>query len=115
MRIIIKEKCDEFCFLIEDGKKIHEIVLSAVKEGIVVEIDFAGVTVFSAPFFHSALGDLLEHITYEDFNRLVKIVNLHDSARKLLKRILDDSVNYYSDKQYRTSLDSVLKNLSEDR
>ena len=112
MRIIIKEKCDEFCLLIEDGKKIYDIVLPSVKNGVNIELDFEGVTVFSSPFFHSALGSILEYVSYEDFNKFVKIINLHESGKNLLKRVMEDSRRYYTDKNYRNALDSALKDLS---
>lgn len=115
MRITIKEKCDEFCLLVEDGRKIYDVVLPAIKEGVVIELDFEGITVFSSPFFHSALGNILEHISYDDFNRLVKIQNLHGSGKNLLKRVLEDSKKYYADDGYRNTLDSALKSLSEER
>ena len=115
MRIIIKERCDELCLLVEDGRKIYDAVLPAVKEGVVIELDFTGVTVFSSPFFHSALGNILEYISYDDFNRLVKIQNLHDSGKNLLKRVLEDSRRYYTDDSYRYALDTALKSLSEER
>lgn len=112
MRITIKEQCDEFCLLIEDGKKIFDIVLPAVKGGVNIELDFGGIAVFSSNFFHSALGDLLEHVSYEDFNRFVSIVNLHEHGQNLLKRVMEDSRRYYTDENYRNALDSALKDLS---
>jgi hypothetical protein len=115
MRIIIKEKCDEFCLLVEDGRKIYDIVMPALKEGVVIELDFEGITIFSSPFFHSAIGDTLEHISYDDFNRLVKIQNLNDSGKNLLKRVIEDSKKYYTDDSYRYALDSALKSLSEEQ
>jgi len=98
----------ENCITLEDGKKVFDLVHPKLLVGHSVELDFANVTVFASPFFNSAIGRLLKDIKPEDLNRLLKITNLIPTGLEVLKRVIENSKEYYSNEGARKALDEIL-------
>lgn len=84
-------------------------------DGRPVELDFAGVEVFAAPFFDAAVGRLLADFTPEDLNRLLKVSHLVPEEVEALKLLIEDSARYYRDPAFRQALDEVIMEHAEER
>jgi len=104
----------EDCITIEDGEKVYDLIHPELMAGRPVELDFAGVTVFASPFFNAAFGHLLEDLSPEDLERLLKVSNLIPVGRNTLKLVIENSAQYYRDPVFRQALDEILMKQSEE-
>src|SRR4030067_2544821 len=96
MKIDIQKMVGENCITLEDGQKVFDLIHPELLAGHIVELDFTNVTVFASPFFNAAIGRLLKDIKPEDLNHLLKITNLVPAGLTVLKRVIENSKEYYS-------------------
>jgi len=113
MKINLFDLVGEHCITIQDGERIFERIHPELVAGRPVELDFHGVGVFASPFFNGAIGRLLEDIKPEDLNRLLKISNLNDVGYTVLRRVIENSKEYYSNPTLRNVLDEILAEQAE--
>ena len=100
---------------LEDGQKIFDITHPELIANKPVELNFDKVTVFASPFFNSAVGRLLKDIKPGDLNHLLKVSNLIPTGRVVLKRVIENSKQYYTDENARKALDAVLLEEAENQ
>lgn len=115
MKLDIYDLIGENCITLEDGQKIYDLIHPELLAGHPVEIDFAKVGVYASPFFNAAIGQLLKDIKAEDLNRLLKICNLVPAGLAVLKRVIENSKQYYSDENFRKAQDEVLLEQAENQ
>lgn len=115
MKIDIHEIIGENCITLEDGQKIYDLIYPELSAGRAVELDFKNVTIFASPFFNSAIGRLLKDIKPDDLNRLLKITNLVPAGLTVLKRVIENSKEYYSNEGARKARDEVLLEQAENQ
>jgi len=113
MRVEIHSMIGENCITLEDGQKIFDLIHPELLVGNAVELNFANVTVFASPFFNAAIGRLLKDIKPDDLNRLLKITALVPPGLTVLKRVIENSKEYYSNEGTRKALDAVLLEQAE--
>ncbi len=104
----------KYCITMEDGEKVYDLIHPELKAGRPVELDFGGITIFAAPFFNAAFGSLLEDLTPDDLNRLLRIVNLISLEMDALKLVIQDSAQYYGDSDFRKAVDTVIMKQAEE-
>jgi hypothetical protein len=105
----------ENCITLEDGQKVFDLIHPDLLAGHIVELDFTNVTVFASPFFNSAIGRLLKDIKPDNLNRLLKITNLVPAGLTVLKRVIENSKEYYSNEGARKARDEVLLEQAENQ
>lgn len=115
MKIDIHKIIGENCITLEDGQKVYDLIHPELSAGRAVELDFMNVTVFASPFFNSAIGRLLKDIKPDDLNRLLKITKLIPAGLTVLKRVIENSKEYYSNGAVRKALDEVLLDQAENQ
>jgi len=115
MKYNIHKTICENCITLEDGRKVYDKIHPELVSEHMVELDFSGVTVFASPFFNAAIGLLLKDIKPEDLNRLLKVSNLTPVGMDVLKRVIENSKQYYSDDKTRKALDDILSEKAEDK
>jgi hypothetical protein len=115
MKIDIYKIIGENCITLEDGQKVYDLIHPELSAGSAVELDFTNVTVFASPFFNSAIGRLLKDIKPDDLNRLLKITSLVPAGLTVLKRVIENSKEYYSNGAVRKALDEVLLDQAENQ
>ena len=98
----------QHCMTPEDGQKVYALVHPELLAGNPVELDFAGVDIFASPFFNFAIGQLLRDIPPESLNRLLIFSNLNLVGKQILKRVIENSKQYYSDESFRKTVDAVV-------
>lgn len=108
MKVEIHQIIGENCITLEDGKKVFDLIHPELIAGNAVELNFEKATVFASPFFNAAIGRLLKDIKPADLNRLLKIANLTPTGLTVLKRVIENSKEYYSNEEARKALDEVL-------
>ena len=115
MKLDIYELIGENCITLEDGQKIYDRIHPELLAGHPVELDFAKVGVYASPFFNAAIGQLLKDIKTEELNRLLKVFNLVPAGLAVLKRVIENSKQYYSDENFRKAQDEVLLEQAENQ
>ena len=103
MRIIIKEKCDEFCLLIEDGKKIYDIVLPAVKNGVNIYTDGAcsgnpGPGAYAAILLYKDKEKVVSGFKEQTTNQEMEISAVLNALKAVKNKNI--GINLYSDSKY---------------
>lgn len=115
MKIIIHDMIGENCITIDDGQQVYDAIYPELIVGKQVEVDFDRVKIFASPFFNSAIGRLLKDIEPEALNRLLIVNGLHPDGMNVLKRVIENSKQYYSNATTRKTLDEILLEQGEDR
>ncbi len=114
MKIIVFTTIGENCIALEDGQKIYDVVHPEILAGRTVELDFKSATVFATPFFNAALGQLLKDIPPGQLNHLLSITNMVPTGANILKRVIENARQYYSDPAHKAAVDSVVGERSKD-
>jgi hypothetical protein len=107
LRIPIEPIVGENCVTQTQGKTIHERIHGPLQSGQHVELDFAGVKVFSSPFFNASIGLLLKDIEASRLNELLRVEHLSAVGRELLRHVIDHSKEYYGSAAAREALDRI--------
>lgn len=115
MKLSVYEQIGENCLTLDDGQKIYGLIHPELLANHQVELDFDKVKVFASPFFNAAIGQLLKDIKPECLNRLLKICNLVPAGLAVLKRVISNSKQYYSDENFRKAQDEILLEQAEDK
>ena len=113
MRLNLYEFVGENCITMQDGERVYAKIHPELIAGRPVELDFLNVGVFASPFFNGAIGRLLKDIKPQDLNQLLKISNLNDVGLTVLKRVIANSREYYSNPTLRDVLDEILSEQAE--
>ena len=108
MKVIVYDMIGENCITIDDGKQVYDAIYPELIIGKPVEVDFDKVKIFASPFFNSAIGRLLKDIEPEALNCLFIVKNMHSDGMTVLKRVIENSKQYYSDETSRKTLDEIL-------
>ena len=113
MKVDVLKVIGENCITLEDGQKIFDMIHPELSAGKNVELDFENVKIFASPFFNSAIGRLLKDLKPDDLNRLLKITRLNPTGVSVLKRVIENAKEYYSNPNMRKAVDEVLFKQSE--
>lgn len=108
MRYRVRDLVGENCITLEDGQKVYDAIHPALVAGQDVEVDFAGVQFFASPFFNAAIGQLLRDLKPDLLNSHLKISNLVPTGMEILKRVIANARQYYSDEKSRKAIDEAL-------
>lgn len=100
------------CITVNDGQKIYDLVHPQLQANQPVELDFAGVEIFAAPFFNFAIGQLLKDIQPENISELLKISNIKPLGNQIISLVIENSKRYYSDPIFRSRLDKAINEKS---
>ncbi len=87
--------------------------IRSVTAGSTVELNFKGVQVFASPFFNAAIGQLLRDISTAKLNDLLKVVDLPPNGVDTLKRVIENSREFYTSGENRKAVTEALKREDE--
>lgn len=99
MKLNIKEITGPNCITLQDGQILYDKIHPKLQAGDPVELDFNGVRVFASPFFNAAVGQLLKDIPSERLNALLKITDLVPVGLDTLKKVIENSREFYSSEE----------------
>jgi hypothetical protein len=111
MKLDIREIAGPNCITLQDGQILFEKIHPQLKAGKPVELNFTGVRVFASPFFNAAVGQLLKDISPESLNALLKISDLAPVGFDTLKKVIENSREFYSSEENQRA---VTENLPEE-
>ncbi len=97
----------------QDGQKVYDAIYPELKAGHQIELDFAEVEIFASPFFNFAIGQLVKDIQTDTLNELLKVSHLNPVGMKILKRVIENSKEYYSNSKARQAIEEVLREQAE--
>jgi STAS-like domain of unknown function (DUF4325) len=101
------------CVSLEDGQRIYELVKSSLAHGVPVELDFNDVNIYASPFFNAALGQLLKDIDAKTLNTNLKISNLSPDGLETIRKVIDNSREYYLSAKKRQDVDQSVDSIDE--
>jgi hypothetical protein len=115
MKILVQELVGENAITLEDGDKIYKIIFTALKSEEMIGIDFLGVKVFASPFFNSAIGRLLKDFSKDTLNRLLSFDNLNPVGTDVVKRVIENSKQFYSHPEVQKAVEQAIAQRSQDQ
>jgi len=108
MLIKVLEMIGENCVTPVDGQIVYEIILSELKNGNKVTVDFSGVGIFASSFFNTAIGQLYKDFDSKDLNTMLIVTQLTDDGKIVLKRVIENSKKYYSNEKMRRAQEQII-------
>jgi hypothetical protein len=111
--IKILDLIGQYCIATEDGQMVYDLIHPKLLENRPVELDFAGVEIAVPPFLNFAIGQLLKDIQAGSIDRLLKVSNLNPLGSRTLKLVIENSKQYYSDPEFRSRVDRVIKEYAD--
>jgi hypothetical protein len=96
------------CITIDQGQIVYDAIHPELKAGRSIELDFDQVRIFASPFFNAAVGRLLQDIAAADLNRLLRVEHLSPAGLDVLRHVIENSKQYYSNPAERHALDKIL-------
>lgn len=97
------------CITPDDGQKVYDLIHPKLIAGNLVELDFTGVDIIAPPFLNAAIGELLKDLQPEYLDHLLKVSDLIPLGMRVMKRVIENSKEYYSDEKTRKAVDEVLR------
>lgn len=95
MRISVSEIAGRNAVSSKAGEALYKEIVSHI-DADSVELDFAGVEIFSTPFFNLAIGRLLEKMPSDVLNQRLHMLNLTPLGFSTLRRVIDNAKRHYS-------------------
>lgn len=114
LEIEIANIIGEFSITPDDGQRVYERIYPALREGRAVLLDFTGVRVLASPFLNMAVGQLLQDVPYDDVSRCLQTKGLTPHDDTLLRRVVENARDYYTNPVAQRALDKAIANAAED-
>lgn len=108
MRVAVHDVTGDNAVLRAKGQELYDQIYPALLAGSEVNVDFAGVKVFSSPFLNVAVGQLLRDIAPETLNRLLHFENITPAGVNALRVVISSAKEYYSDEQTALAIDEAV-------
>ena len=90
----------------EDGNEVFEKIKAALQHDKTVILDFKNLKIMTTAFLNSAIGQLYRIFTSEQLQKRIKIENIEDSDKLLLKTVTVRAKEYFANKE---KMDSIIK------
>ena len=90
---------NSLCVASDDGQKVHDRLLTALKENRSVVLSFRNVTTLTSAFLNTAIGQLYGVFSEDKIRTLLKVEEMPPDDLALLKRVVDTAKQYFKDPQ----------------
>ncbi|RQT33416.1 STAS-like domain-containing protein [Burkholderia contaminans] len=114
MKIRIIDEIGPRCIIADDGQKIHDRIVSALKSGTNVNLDFTDVRQFASPFFNYAIGQLFSEFSEDVVRKCVHLDNLNEIGTIVVERVVANALIFRDSKDYKSIVDEILARQSGD-
>ncbi len=95
----------------EIGRSIYSIIEGALEQGHIAVLDFENINIITSAFLNSSIGRLYHRYSSEELQSYVKLLNMSDDDRILLKKVTDRAKEYFLNKE---KLDNIIDNSLND-
>lgn len=94
-----------FCVSIEDGAKVHNVIISALERGAAVQISFQGVSRLTTAFLNAAVGQLYDDLGEERIrDGLLPPIEASQEQLRLLVKVVENAKRFFADPERHRSL-----------
>jgi len=113
MKLEIEKITGPNCLTLDDGKSVYELIYPELMAGKAVDLDFEGTKVFASPFFNGSIGLLFKDFTSEKLNTLLRVQNLSQNGTTVMRKVIENSRNYYLSKPNQEAVNRAVKSHGE--
>ena len=114
MKCLVHVTIGEDAITLDDGQSIYQQIKPELLAGHEVELDFDGVSVFAAPFFNAAIGQLLKDLRPEELEPVAAGAQPEPDGLRIAQCVIENAKKYYAASAgYREAQAKVLERLSE--
>lgn len=99
MRISVTEIAGRNAVSSTAGDAVYKLIVEGIDKEV-VELDFAGVEIFSTPFFNLAIARLLERMSSDVLNERLHVLNLSPLGFNTLRRVIDNAKRHYANQTH---------------
>ncbi len=89
MKVNLVESIGKSCIALEDGLKLHDIVVPSMNKGESVELDFNGVDIVYTPFLTGCIGKLFERFDKETLMERLAFCQIEPDHLKKINEYID--------------------------
>lgn len=86
-----------FCVASDDGQKVHKHLDAALRANQEVVLSFHNVTALTTAFLTAAVGELYETFSEEEIHSLLKVEDIEQDDRVLLRSVMNNAKLYFKD------------------
>jgi hypothetical protein len=90
MKVNLVESIGKSCVALEDGSKLHDIIVGSMNKGEAVELDFNGVDTVYTPFLTGCIGKLFERFDKETLMERLVFCQIDPSHLKKINEYIDN-------------------------
>jgi len=81
----------------EEGQKVYELIKKAFEENRKVVLSFLNIEMMTTAFLNTAIGQLYKDFSEESIRECLRVENITESGKVILKRVVDTAKLYYND------------------
>ena len=97
------------CIASDDGRRVHDRIAAALKEGSNVTASFLNITILTAAFLNAAVGQLYGSFTEKQVRAKLKVKDIQPDDLALLKRVVETARQYFKDpKQFNKAVQDLI-------
>jgi hypothetical protein len=97
----------------EEGQKVYEFVKKVFAKNRKVMLSFLNIEMLTAAFLNTAIGQLYKDFSEEKIKEDLRVENISDSGKVVLKRVVETAKLFYNDpktfQRLQKSIDKILE------
>ena len=97
-----------FCVEAEDGQKVYDLIVKALKEKRKVILSFLNVELLTTAFLNTAIGQLYRDFSEDFIKKHLSVEEMSQSGLVSLKRVVETAKLYYKNPD---SIEQSLKDI----
>jgi len=87
----------EFCVAADDGQKVYDQIVLALKRDLQVQLSFLNVKRLTSAFLNVAIGQLYGEFPEGLLSSHLSVADMEADDRELLKRVIETAKAYFKD------------------
>jgi hypothetical protein len=97
------------CVASEDGQKVYNQILAALREKRKVRLSFLNVENLTSAFLNAAIGQLYSTFSEDEIRASLSVSDIDKDDLALLKRVVDMAKQYFKDpERFRSAKQNIL-------